>query len=208
LKNQQFKDSAIWEAILELSESCQIHFVTEDKGFFESRDTGRGLASSLRAESEANNRNVSVYPDLTSLLYILTTAVPPFDTEQLGHVVSDQLVSDLAEFGTTKGFLIGDVEAYNVSAFLTEKSELLAISFEFTFDAFDISDENNDRMDYVVVIGNSDNETVFDLRLGTIEYHKADGAIVGAKSSKTIFGAGGITLGRKRKTYRFQKPLP
>ena len=211
-KNQQFKDSAIWEAIFELSESCEIHFVTEDKGFFESRDPRRGLASSLRTECADRNRNISVYPDLTSLLSVLTNAAPPFDTEHLAHIISDQVASDLAEFGVTKDFFIGDIEAYNVSAFLTERSDLLAIGFEFTFDALDISDDSNDRMDYVVVIGNCsynlDNETVFDLRLGTIEYHKTDGEIVGPKSNTTIFGAGGITLGRKRKTYRFQKPLP
>src|SRR5687767_1960869 len=51
-KNQQFKDSAIWEAVIELSETYPVHFVTEDKGFFEGREIRRGLAQALKAECE------------------------------------------------------------------------------------------------------------------------------------------------------------
>jgi hypothetical protein len=35
--NQQFKDSAIWEAILELSDSYTIYFISDDNAFFKNR---------------------------------------------------------------------------------------------------------------------------------------------------------------------------
>ena len=210
-KNQQFKDSAIWEAILELSESCEIHFVTEDKGFFESRDTRRGLARSLLAECEASNRSVYVYPDLTSLLSVLRATAPPLDTESLAHLICDHVSPELADFGLGKDYFIRDMEAHTISAFLTERSGILAISFQLTFEAFDPSDESFAWIDYVIVKGdcqyNLDSNAISDLRLGIIEYHKPDGEIVGANIRTTNFGAGGITLGRKRKSYRFQEPL-
>jgi|SRR5215213_3177857 len=210
-KNQQFKDSAIWEAVLELSQSCEVYFITEDKGFFESRDTRRGLARSLLAECKTSNRSVSVYPDLTTLLSVLRGTAPPFDTEPLAHLIREQVASELADFGLSKNYFIGDMEAHDVSAFLTERSGILAVSFQLTFDALDISNEEGDWTDYVVAQGNCryelDTNAVSDVQLGIIEYHNSNGEIVGANSRTTIFGAGGITLGRKRKSYRFQEPL-
>jgi hypothetical protein len=49
-KNQQFKDSAIWEAVLELAANHRVHFVTKDTGFYEGRDLKRGLAKQLSYE--------------------------------------------------------------------------------------------------------------------------------------------------------------
>lgn len=38
-KNQQFKDSMIWEAILDLGQRFEVHLITEDSGFY--RDKSR-----------------------------------------------------------------------------------------------------------------------------------------------------------------------
>jgi hypothetical protein len=210
-KNQQFKDSAIWEAVTELSETYRVHFVTEDKGFFEGREIRRGLALALKAECESKGRIVLVHSDLTSLLSDLREAGPALDTEALASVISENIDAELTDFAISKDYLVFEMQSHNISAFLTENSDTLAISFELRYEAVDVSDENNDRMDYVIAKGNClydfDKKTVSDVRLGLIEYHKSDGDIVGAKSRTTIFGVGGITLGRKRKSYRFQEPL-
>lgn len=210
-KNQQFKDSAIWEAILELSESCEVYFVTEDKGFFESRDIRRGLAKSLLAECESSDRKVSVYPDLTSLLSVFRATGTPFDTEPLAQLICEQVASELAAFGIIKDYLIGKMEAHRVSPFLTENSGILAVSFQLTFEALDISSEESDWTDYVVAEGNCrydlDSDVVSDLRLGIITYHKSSGEIVGANSRTTIFGTAAFTLGRKQKSYRLEEPV-
>ena len=46
-KNQQFKDSAIWQAVLALSQNYSAHLISADKGFFLDREPSKGLALNL-----------------------------------------------------------------------------------------------------------------------------------------------------------------
>jgi len=61
-KNQQFKDSAIWEAILELAQTFRVYFVTSDKGFFEGKDPRKGLAAILQRETGEKGVTVPSVP--------------------------------------------------------------------------------------------------------------------------------------------------
>jgi len=47
-RNQQFKDSAIWQAVLNLASEYSLHFVTNDRGFLLDRnDPAKGLTDNL-----------------------------------------------------------------------------------------------------------------------------------------------------------------
>ena len=55
--NQQFKDSAIWEAILTLSDSYTIYFISADKHFFKNREKQtEELADNLLNECNREQR--------------------------------------------------------------------------------------------------------------------------------------------------------
>jgi PIN domain len=211
-KNQQFKDSAIWEAVLQLSESFAVHLGTEDKGFFEGRDYRGGLAKVLRDDCEARERCVFVYPDLKSLLSALRETVPALETAALAQTISDAIRSEVTNFGLSKDYGISGMRAFSISPFLTERSEVLAIGFEITYEALDLMDSSSDWTDYVKAKGDClyslSEKTVTNPRIGSIEYRKSSGETVGPKGQTTIFGVGGITLGRKQKTYSLKTPLP
>jgi PIN domain-containing protein len=49
-RSQQFKDAAIWEAVCELAARLPVHFVTDDKAFFEGHEPQKGTALSLQQE--------------------------------------------------------------------------------------------------------------------------------------------------------------
>jgi hypothetical protein len=51
-KNQQFKDSLIWQSLFDLAGAHDVVFVTTDKGFFERRDPKLGLAGALARECD------------------------------------------------------------------------------------------------------------------------------------------------------------
>ena len=46
-KNQQFKDSAVWQAVLALSLRYSTVLLTNDKAFFRNRNPKEGLAENL-----------------------------------------------------------------------------------------------------------------------------------------------------------------
>jgi hypothetical protein len=58
-KNQQFKDSAIWQSVLSLSMRYSTMLVTNDKAFFRERDPAKGLAENLISDCTSAGTSVT-----------------------------------------------------------------------------------------------------------------------------------------------------
>lgn len=68
-QNQQFKDSAIWQAVLDLSSRYNVHFITNDRAFLLDRtDPSGGLAPNLHEDCTRLGGSVCVHCDLGSCL--------------------------------------------------------------------------------------------------------------------------------------------
>jgi len=70
-KNQQMKDSLLWEACLTLSEDSRIIFVTSDSGFYLDRQSKKGLARNLAEEPAVSTGRLRVFPSLEEALAVL-----------------------------------------------------------------------------------------------------------------------------------------
>lgn len=130
--NQQFKDSLIWEAVLELSKRFPVHFVTKDNAFYEeakSNDMHHLLAKEL------SSRQVFIYRKIEDLLRRLLQEFGKFPTEQfippLRSVLEDYFVDYASKRGliliTTDGRKNGHMDS--VEAFLTHDPRLVSLKF-------------------------------------------------------------------------------
>jgi len=139
---QQFKDSAIWEAILELISSYTVHFVTEDKAFYNGAQFKiDNLAKNLRSDCQERGGMVYIYPDMASCLKVIQKEVPPLDSTSLiveiDSNLNSQLKRDLAsEYGFEVSNLV--VELSSVSPFFTEDQNKLTLTFELCYQCYDI----------------------------------------------------------------------
>lgn len=88
-KNQQAKDSLLWEACLELAETRRVSLVTRDGGFYLDRNPERGLARNLAAEPAVVLGRLAVHPSLEEFL---RTALPDEVNESQGNI--DRLVEE------------------------------------------------------------------------------------------------------------------
>jgi hypothetical protein len=61
-KNQQMKDSLLWEACLSLAADYRVFFVTGDKAFYVDRDVRKGLAANLAAEVPVQQGRLKCFP--------------------------------------------------------------------------------------------------------------------------------------------------
>lgn len=134
-KNQQFKDSAIWEAILELSNDCEVHFVTEDTAFFIERTPKKGLAVNLK--HEANGR-IQVFYGHPSYLEQISQEIPKINEAKVAQKINGSLSKFLRERADKDEYQIGCLESYKVAFYLTEKAQLLAVEFELTYAIHDL----------------------------------------------------------------------
>lgn len=106
--NQQFKDSAIWEAILTLSDSYTIYFISADKHFFKNREKQtEELADNLLNECKKKGSKVSIYNNMASCIKALQQDVPSLDYSNIILNIDKLLNSRLRrELTTERGFEI------------------------------------------------------------------------------------------------------
>jgi hypothetical protein len=63
-KNQQMKDSLLWEACVTLANDYRVIFVTGDKDFYSGRQSKNGLAQNLALEPSVKDGRLQVFPSL------------------------------------------------------------------------------------------------------------------------------------------------
>ncbi len=152
-KNQQFKDSAIWEAILTLLSSYTVHFITNDNQFFLNRQNETGkLAPNLLDDSRKLGGVVHIYKDMASCVKVLQKDVPLLDYSNLileiDGLINSQLRQDLLDDPQLIFVEITELvtEKSSVSAFLTENKKNLALTFELSYSCNDSGDERKDAI--------------------------------------------------------------
>lgn len=132
-KNQQFKDSLIWEAIVDWADEYDVTFITGDRGFFEGRDFTRGLAEDLRGEAE--RMQIVVYPvsAISTYLKELSRGLTRIEEEKLQRQIWVGLMARVEAAGEKWHFVLGERRYQHHAAFLTRTSGALAVQFSLTF---------------------------------------------------------------------------
>ncbi len=215
-KSQQYKDSVIWEAVRELSQTHTVHFVTEDKAFFENGEPDRGLASNLREECEVEGRDIYVYHSLESYLESLKEAVPSLDHGSIAEAVDTAIIDDLAQIASDQEFELGELLYWRISPFLTENPEALALSFELVYRALVFSpSEQGEEIEEAKLVTKGDclynlrQNIASDVRKDSVEFFGPKGDLIAGKSVSYIYPGGNVAAARGRpgKPYTLRIPV-
>lgn len=139
-RNQQFKDSMIWEAALDLGRYYEVHLVTQDNGF---RRNGQ-LAPELDRECVSRGVRLHLHRDLDACLKALKDDTPAIDKAKLARDLYKALVKEEHQFFETRGLVVTGSGSYQLSPFITEDPNEIALGFEFDVNAVDRSNRKND----------------------------------------------------------------
>ncbi len=220
--DQQFKDSLIWEAVLELARRRPVHFVTKDNGFYEGRKPDRGMAAVLIEECNTRKVEVHIYRELDTCLSALRDVVPDLDYAQIARAVLEAIKPDLAIDGVKHRVGIGEIQTHKISAFLTENHDSLGVSFEITLEGQELASFNELQLaphpDHprsnirITAIGNCSysitSGKVLDARVEKIEYRWKDNNGEEQYRGSVFAFASTLYLGREPDVpYRFRRPI-
>ncbi len=218
-KNQQFKDLAIWEAILELARSFEVVFVTEDKAFFQDRDPRKGLAQNLRDDIASAGGGVVVYYELATYLEALREQIPTLNLERIATQIDriirthlQDMSKKLSKTDSTLGFELQEITEHKISPFLTENTDILATSYSLNYRAFrTIRLGDAPRVEVKVYASgtcsiSARDESVFDVKNAKVEVYDPNGDSVQVVEN-IIYASASITIGRGRVPFRWQKQL-
>jgi len=209
-KNQQFKDSAIWEAILDLAKDARsVDFVTEDKGFFEDKNPDLGLAKNLKADCE-KVPGIKVYYSLDSYLETINQEVPPLYHEEIFHKM-DLFIKLASRDVMRKGYDIGILLEHKSYFYRTENGNIIAIGFEFVYETHGVKHPETQQEIEAKALVKGDcfyrvlENRVEDMRFDNIQLVDATGKAI--PEYDETFGRFEISIGRKNIPYTLREPL-
>ena len=132
-KNQQFKDSLIWQAILTLAKKYSVHFVTADFAFYQDRNKlEKGLAKNLQEESRCVNANIDLHFDLSSCVIALQGQPPSFDQTPLRTFIIEHTLPKLRIEAKRQRCTLGEPWKLKLNVFRTVKADNFAVEFTMT----------------------------------------------------------------------------
>ena len=214
-KNQQFKDSAIWEAILELSDSHTIYFISDDNGFFKNRNQQtEELADNLLNECNKRAAKVSIYNNMASCLKALQQDVPSLDYSNIILTIDKLINSRLRrELATEIGFEITTLalEKSSLSAFFIEINGKLALSFELCYHCIDI--QNNGEIERTEALLRAKGDCLYEIDTQKISDIKMDRERLywvepsGEAGRRGVVYASATMGGTEQVNYTFREPV-
>ncbi|OKP83731.1 PIN domain-containing protein [Paenibacillus sp. P32E] len=197
-KNQQYKDSCIWEAIMDLAKEHKVYFITQDKGFFENREPRNGLARELKREVSGHNFEIYIYESLNIFLNDIKSKTPELNRSNLSEQLYRKILSDYIP----ENEVLREMKSCELSIFLTEKLNFLSISFILEVKAEFLENESEEaHSGFVKFEGecfyDSFLNQVISVQLSTITYYKEDGT----KKTRTVYMSALASYGRDSKKY-------
>jgi hypothetical protein len=128
IKDQQFKDSAVWQSILKLGTEYLVFFITNDSGFFKGRKTSAGLAFPLRSQCESTSIDLELFTNLSSCLKLLRGEEPSINKNELISLIDSQILPQIINYTKKTVESVGPLIDYKIEVFQTE-GEQLAVDF-------------------------------------------------------------------------------
>lgn len=140
-KNQQFKDSAIWQAVLSLSKQFSVVLLTADKGFFIDRDPAKGLGENLINDCAEAGVTVKAYEGIGPYLKALEDEAPSLDRERVKELIIAEARSRLASEAERRKITPTELLAWDISGFATEDPDRVAVDYTLNFKLDPVSTE-------------------------------------------------------------------
>jgi hypothetical protein len=129
-KNQQFKDSAIWQAVLSLCGEYRVHLVTNDRAFLIDRDDPtKGLANNLADDARRADGEVLVHCDIRSCLKAICADVPAFDRNAVLPLIEASYMPRLDEEAAERSVRAGERIRIDLDAFRTATPDRVAVDY-------------------------------------------------------------------------------
>lgn len=108
-RSQQFKDSAIWESLLELAKEADVYFVTADKAFFKNSDPSKRMASDLLKDCKNVSGTICLFYELCDYLGAIKKDEPPFNKGIVIEKINQSIMVTLSQMAVEKGYTLGDI---------------------------------------------------------------------------------------------------
>jgi hypothetical protein len=210
-KKEQFRDTLLWETVLQLAPDYRLRLITNDLDFYQGNNYESGLAQELVLECEQIGQTLALYQNLQTYLKTLQESVPAPDYDKIASLISEAISSEVQEYTSEESIRLGGLVEHPIEAFLTERVNKLALSFRLIYEASNVQSFNDTIFPEAKMIVSGDclydldEETISDLRFKRIDFTTPTSEIItGAGMGYTY---GDASFGSRAVPYRLRKAL-
>jgi hypothetical protein len=209
---EQFRDTLLWEVILDTQSKSKAVFITKDQDFYEEGNYKLGLAEELH-EDISTNLDFKIFNSLEAYIIANKEIVSPLNFDSLANEISKIVYEELDKYAINQNLSLSSLSEYAMEAFLTERNDELAITYELRYNAKYIYgyEEKSDELRFVVVVGqcfyNSMTRNISDSSLDKIECQNESRQRIQDIRSIHYLRAKSITVGPDMIPYSVRKKL-
>jgi hypothetical protein len=210
-KKEQFRDSLLWETVLGLAETFEVHLITEDSDFYQDGGPGKGLAQDLIREIKEKHLQITTYKDIGTFLKSVSEKILPPEPDKLASAIDEGLHATLIGYADDKAFHLESMVSHEIDSYLTEQKDVLAIAFELNYRITDIQLPEGTVLPTgsLVVTGycsaDSTSEEISGMQLGNIDCFGPNGEAIPIKS--TGYARLDAVMGVRKVPYRLRRKL-
>jgi hypothetical protein len=137
-KTQQFRDSVIWRIVLKLGQEHDVVFVTNDSGFYHGKSRDQ-LDPVLGEEAQQLRADVALFRDVESLLdhWGFKKPIPPELADEIKEHIAEAVAEAIKDAVADNGFSVRECIGDNITLYLTENPDRLAVSGDIEFELVD-----------------------------------------------------------------------
>ncbi|MBL0180528.1 MAG: DUF4935 domain-containing protein [Gemmatimonadetes bacterium] len=213
-KNQQFKDSLLWECAIDQGVTTDLHLVSSDTAFFENRKYDQGMASELRAECAAAGATIHLHQSVDAMLQMTRDGQPPFDATAVVEAIQSVVLEEANSIAARKGVRLSHVVGRDVEAYVTQQYGQLAVKYHFVCTANLNSPEGPTGVssDLVNLSGSATfkvaDQSATDVMLNDFEFLRNGVEPAPDRSERRVFASASIFLGRGTVPHQYRAPVP
>lgn len=210
-RKEQFRDSLLWETVLRLAETFDVHLITEDSDFYQDGGTEKVLAQDLIREIKGKHLKITTYKDISTFLKSVSEKIFPPEPDKLAGGIDEILHATLIEYADNKAFHLESMVSHQIDSYLTEQKDVLAIAFKLNYRITDIQLPEGTVLPAgsIVVTGNcsadSISEEISSIQLNNIDCFGPNGEAIPIKS--TGYARLDVVMGVRNVPYRLRRKL-
>ena len=153
-KNQQYKDSLIWQCVLSIADDYFVHFITKDKGFFKDRSYTQGPADNICEDISSKKDRIRIYYELESCTEILHTFDRTLDEEVIYQRILQASKSEIDKHLLREGFFPKKRKNAALRSFFTNDPSKIAIQFNMEYELGELYRHEECQNAWLILGGN------------------------------------------------------